>query len=459
MVPCPRLLLRYTADVNSSSARTAYWESIVVVCASLLAAVRLFVQVSHYAVNLFFFDQWDFYSATLFERHSFLEMFRWQFGPHRLGLGSVLSRFLEPHFQWNGRAEAFIATSLITVAALGALYLKIKIWGPLSIWDVAIPLIFFTPAQYESLWVTTDFAHGPLPLLLLVLYCLALTCERAVSRYLLVLIVNFLAIYTGFGLLVGFVTPVWLILEYYAGSSSGSASGLAIIALIVSLLSLASFFVSYKFEVAVDCFSPLPHSPITYATFFLGMLAHNLGARGPQIVSLPLGAAMLAAMILVLVAFARRSRQIETYKARSLVPSVLVTYCLLFCAATAYGRSCLGSHLAFESRYTNYLALGMLGVYFHFYSIVPQKARTILLSVLAMFLVGSIETRPADRYFMEKYHEIKATWRNCYLSTENIGRCNEAVGSPIYPTPERTHLQAKLEYLKQAKQNLYSNSR
>ncbi len=81
---------------------------------------------------------------------------------------------------------------------------------------------------------------------------------------------------------------------------------------------------------------------------------------------------MLAAMIVVLVAFSKHFRRAKSYTAKSLVPAVLVAYCLLFCAATAYGRSCLGSHLAFESRYTNYLALGMLGIYFYFYSLAGQ---------------------------------------------------------------------------------------
>ena len=101
----------------------------------------------------------------------------------------------------------------------------------------------------------------------------------------------------------------------------------------------------------------------------------------------------------------------------------------------------------------------MLGIYFYFYSIVRQEERTILLGLLALSLIGSIETRPTDRYFMEKYHKIKAAWRNCYVSTEDIGRCDEVVGSSIYPSPERTHLKVKLGYLKLAKQNLYSNSR
>src|SRR5579883_2285307 len=67
------------------------WEALVLFGASLILASRLFLQVSHYAVNIFFSDQWVFDDATLFQRHSLWEMFRWQYGPQRQGVGALLS--------------------------------------------------------------------------------------------------------------------------------------------------------------------------------------------------------------------------------------------------------------------------------------------------------------------------------------------------------------------------------
>ena len=220
-----------TGQANGGERPASLWPPLFVIGVSAILALRLFRQVSHYAVNIFFADQWDFDNSTLFERHSLWEIFRWQHGPHRLGLGQLLAKLAEPQFRWNSRGEAFLATAIVTLAALCALYLKTRVWGPLSFFDVAIPLIFFTPAQFESLWVTPDFAHGPLPLLLVVLYCLALSCERDVSRYALVLIVNFLSIYTGFGLLAGLITPVWLVCDYYSRRATGRRSNFILVPL------------------------------------------------------------------------------------------------------------------------------------------------------------------------------------------------------------------------------------
>ena len=265
------------------------WQPFFVLGVCLVLAVRLFRQVSQYAVNIFFSDQWAIHEATLFQKHTLWEMFHWRYDAHRLGVGGLLSYFLEPHFRWNSRGEAFLATAIVTIAAFCAIYLKTRLWGPICLFDLAIPAIFLTPAQYESLWVTPDYAHGPLPLLLVVLYCVALTCERAAVRYTLVLIVNFLALYTGYGLLMGIITPAWLLLEYYSKRTAHQPASMVLLAFAISVVSLASFLIGYAPESFVDCTSLVPSSPVTYVTFFLGMLAHNFGARGPQIISIPTG--------------------------------------------------------------------------------------------------------------------------------------------------------------------------
>ena len=90
---------------------------------------------------------------------------------------------------------------------------------------------------------------------------------------------NFFLIYSGSGIFIGLVTPVLLALDYYGNTRHlasryrwGSAAALAI-----SIASLASFFVRYKFNPAVDCFSPAPRNPIGYLWFVALMLAHVAG--------------------------------------------------------------------------------------------------------------------------------------------------------------------------------------
>ena len=455
---------RVRVSIRGSKAG-ASWEAPLVISGSVILAVRLFLLVSRYAVNIFYNDQWDFYDATLFQKHPLWEIFRWQYGPHRLGLGPLISKLLEPYFRWNSRGEAFLATAIVTAAAVAALYLKTRLWGRLRWFDLAIPLIFFTPAQFESLWITPDLAHGPLPVLLMVLYCLALTCEAAATRYTLALLLNFVAIYTGFGLLIGFITPLWLLLDYCSRREGRRSANWLLVLLALSLASLGSFFVGYRLDPDAQCFSLQPHGVVRYLNFTALMLAHFLGARSsrPFVWEL-LGGVLLAAMLWVVASFGKRLWNRRSYAGRNLIPGILVGYGLIFCAATAYGRACFGPYVAFSSRYTEYVELGMLGLYLYALQLdapgfLRPWARKLLPGLLLAFLaMGAGAVQREDRIDMRYYYTAKESWRKCYLKTEDIQGCDKAAQFTIYPVAERTGLKEKLEFLKRTKQNLYSAS-
>src|SRR3984957_4627446 len=122
----------------------------------VILAVRLFRLISRYAVNIFFSDQWEFNTPTVFQHRSLWEMFRWQNGPHRQGLGALLSYAIEPHFRWNSRTESFLIGILVVIAAACALWLKSRLFGSLVLSDVCIPLIFFTPTQFGQIFVAAN---------------------------------------------------------------------------------------------------------------------------------------------------------------------------------------------------------------------------------------------------------------------------------------------------------------
>ena len=65
-----------------------------------------------------------------------------------------------------------------------------------------------------------------------------------------------------------------------------------------------------------------------------------------------------------------------------------------------------------------------------------------------------------DRRSMDRMREVKHTWKACYFQTEDIKKCDQAVGVPLFGrAPERAHLQEKLQYLKNTHQNLYLDSK
>jgi hypothetical protein len=170
---------------------------LTVIAVALFLGIRLFAFISDYSVNVLFQDQWDFLTPLFDGKASLVKLFLYQHGPHREGLGLIADSFLFPVTNWNARAESFLAGICVFAATLFALLLKYRLFGGLSYGDVAIPLIFLTLAQHETFIGAANAAPSAFPLLLIVLYSLALLTPRYRVRYALCLFLNFLLIFTG----------------------------------------------------------------------------------------------------------------------------------------------------------------------------------------------------------------------------------------------------------------------
>ena len=77
--------------------------------------------------------------------------------------------------------------------------------------------------------------------------------------------------------------------------------------------------------------------------------------------------------------------------------------------------------------------------------------------MLAILLIPSVWIRSVDAELMSDFYKSKSGWRACYLSGGSPDDCDDRNGS-IYPEPERTHLQKKLDYLRATRQNLFSDA-
>jgi hypothetical protein len=430
----------------------------------VVLAVRLFRLISRYAVNIFFSDQWEFNTPTVFQHRSLWEMFRWQNGPHRQGLGALLSYAIEPHFRWNSRTESFLIGILVVIAAACALWLKSRLFGPLVLSDVCIPLIFFTPTQFGQIFVAANLAHGPLPLLLMVLYCLAWTILSVPWRYVLILGINFLLIYTGFGLFIGVITPVIFVADYLLNLRHlPRGKYYFACSVLVSLASFASFFWGYVGDTAVDCKPDAFQSPQTYVRFVSLMFANVIGVKGLGGHEALAGAILIGCMLSALalnLGNLRATAGANSYK--YMIAAVLIFYTLLFSAIAAYGRSCLGLAEAQVSRYVMYLELGLTGLYFSVLTIHDRFLRTALLIMFTALLANTIRVRPEDKTTMEFFAGVKRSWKACYLIYSDVDICDKVAGHWILNDQEGTEytrlkLEGMLDYLKRTKQNLYSD--
>jgi hypothetical protein len=317
--------------------------------------------------------------------------------------------------------------------------------------------------QYEILLWSPNPSQGFLPLLLTTLYCFCWLIRPYHWKYICILLVNFFLIYGGFGIFIGPVTPVLLALDYRANTRRlatryqwGTAAALAI-----SIASFASFFADYKFQPAVDCFSPGLQNPTVYAWFVALMFA---SAAGLKILSLVFATVVgSVALLLVMVGLAITAKRLlaqnsETWS-RDAAVAALLAYSAIVCLNTAYGRMCLGLAAAGNSRYTSYVILGLFGVYLYALSIRRRNLRVSLLVVLLAFAM--LSARPLNRKDALVNAGVcngKRVWRECYLARHDIYECNVLTHFQIHPHPEETHLQEKLDFLERNHLNLYDGS-
>jgi hypothetical protein len=416
-----------------------------------LVLVRWFYLIDLCSVNLLVKDQWDFYD-TLFLDQSYWSSFTYQLGPHRMGLGMVVTRLLAELSSWNTRVEAFSIGVFMALACVLFLQLKHKLAGSLHYTDLILPLLFFNTAQHEIFTGTPILSHGVMPVFLLGLYCLSWLWKHP-YRYPLLLLLNFILLYTGFGFFTGFITLLLLGMELLKPSRHSPSRALLFAYLMLALASVCSFFIGYRFEPTSTQQGPW----YTYLLFIfrgLGRFAESTTGR----LSLVAGAVVFLSLFFVCMLHLRKLYRGEQ-PTLSRVIVILTAYTLLFLLGVAYGRTFLEPEIqgAYASRYIPHFIPGIIGIYLYLCTSAPfQKALPQLL--LIALLVLSFKTQEHLRY-MQHFKTAKLNWKEAYLKTGSVEAANAAAHFNIYPAQNQEGLQQKLAFLKEHKLNLFAGER
>ena len=185
--------------------------SVLVVSGVLGARTVLLIQ--RYSVNLLYWDQWNFYEP-LFDNAPLTSFFLWQNGPVRQGIGFLIYKYIAELSGWNTRIEALAIAGVVFLSMVAAVYLKKRLFSSLALADVCIPFLFLSPVLIGLYTIVPNPSHGAFPLLLTMLYCIAWT-SRDLRKYVWIVLLNFLLIFTTFGLLMGAITPLLLAYELW----------------------------------------------------------------------------------------------------------------------------------------------------------------------------------------------------------------------------------------------------
>ena len=411
---------RSAGPLIPDSSRLAHLLLVAAMCLGLFQVYRLFRFIDRYSVDVPYWDQWDYYQAFV-TPHTLWVIFAWQHGPHRQGIGFFLTWLVNELTDWNQRAQGFTIGLVMLSAALATLWLKRRLFGSLRWYDLIPVLFILSLRQWEIYASTPNVSHGAMPLLLVILSCLAWTVRNVYLRYGLVLILGFLATYTGFGMFVGMINPLLLAADLWLARERRSRGDLiaASVALLLAILSLASFYTNYLFAPAVNNFQfPDPNWHL-YPAFMSLQFAGLFGRPSSGVGRIVLGFMIMAGLLAILANSAVRLLRAAAQDTPARVIFFLLAFAMAFSANAAVGRLCLGLGAAGSSRYYPLLVPAALGLYFALLARPAGRTKDALILLLLSYTLfatmGVKEQRHAKSTF-----EGKTRWVAAYLESPQV---------------------------------------
>jgi len=435
---------------------------LVLLCATLLLAARYTLLVDRYAVNVLFADQWDFFTP-LFQGADEWTLFSWRHGPHRQGLGFLLSAWLNRATGWNTIYESYYILSVLFAACGAALWLACRLRGRLTLLDLFIPCLLLSPLSGETILVTPNASHSIFPLFLLVLSALVCTAHSAWFVQVALALLGMMLLFTGFGM-IGFPFVVLCALGLIVHDMRRKRfrlAGVGIASAAFLVASLLLFLTDYRPDPAHADFRLDQTSPwgcIRFAALMFAFLFQVGGVRDPSLLAHLFGFCWLLALA-ILTAWSAAA----LFRAQRSNPRVRVVF--LFCGtalayafATAVGRlSVTGVTGGMTSRYTALLMPGPLGLYFFLDGLERPRLRTVSLAFcLAAALMALPSAWDYSRFHARHFARMKRVWVETYLSTGDIEAARRRSRGWVYPFYTRDHnIEDRLEFLRKHELNLF----
>jgi hypothetical protein len=418
-------------------------------------ALRQLQFVKTHAVNVMYGDQWDFY-RPLFLGQGWWATFDQQHGPHREGIALVLTRALADLSGWDSRWDAFAASLLLIASAALGLRLAWRFGIPLrSLSLAAVPLLFLSVHQYEAFAGATNLSYGAMPILLFMALCLCWFLEGSVGRLLAIGALTFLLIFSGFGLFVGLLTPLLVLVEAAQAwrARERARAFAAIAATAITGAGWLLFARGYKFQPAAAGFRfPYEH-PLEYFIFAGKMLGNFFGAAPLSRLGLVLGLAVAAGLAAIAVrnAVLCLKRGVAS-EPRSAVLFCLSAFTLLFCANCAVGRVFTGPIAPLAPRYATLLIPGGLAIFLQLDALAARRGALGLAMLYTLLLLPCTTLRRADEVAGANwFSDGRRSWKAAYLETHDEAAANRISRFSVYPGP----LGDRLKYLEDRRLNLF----
>ena len=449
--------------ISPSGTSRSGWILAWIALVSTLLALNLLAFVRAHAVNVPYWDQWDFLRGV-WTGQPWYVLCDLQHGPHRQGFLFCLTAMVLDFTQGDLRVEALWIGSWLVLATILALALVRRMTGRWHPADVLLAMWCLWLMQFETITATPNLSHsiGPLAVLLAAAHCL--WTQRPWVRWLGAAMCSWLLTFSGFGLfgamMLGGLAGVAAVRSLLAGSGE-KGYGPALTAFGLIVLGFVVFFRGYVFNPASEGFA-FPHYPLRdYAPFLAWMLALPFGFTKATMPAALVGTAGLVLALATMLWQGRKLVCADTDGRRESISLLLVGTSLLFACNTAIGRVHLGTSMGITSRYLSLLLPLPIAAYLLCRTSEWAAGRKVFIAMLGLFAllpyrdffaegVPQIGTWGLPREWQAlsfTHRDQKLAWYFAYLRTRDVGQANALAHTSVYPEELAARLQSAVKIL------------
>ena len=417
--------------------------------------LRLIFFADRYAVNLLFFDQWSLFSA-FFEDYGPWQIFTFQHGPHRQGVGFFLTIWMAKLSGLNTRWDAFAVVGCIVGAGISGAGLAVRCGVSAVLAFIGAGLIFFNLRQYEIFLSAPNLCVGGLPLFLVVLCACSWLIKRPSIRLPLIGVTVFNMIFSGYAIFAGGLIPALLLVELVQAWKAGDRrrSGFVALALGICAAGWMLFSVDYVFMPAGEGFRFPYEKPWEYFYFAAIMHANMVGISGYGVFSIVAGGLIFLSVVAVFLWHGwRLLRHGVVNQPVSAAIFTLAGYGLLYCMSASVGRVMMGLPAALAPRYGTLLIPGVFAVFLHLSLYKWPRFHILPMVSLALFAFGTLALRQAWIGVMW-FHNGQTEWKAAYLETRDELEANRRSKFRVFPEPG--FVTQRMDYLEKRQLNLFA---
>lgn len=411
--------------------------------------------VRAYAVDVLWWDGWDLH-APLFKGQGWWASFDQQHGPHRQGVGGLLLRALATATRWDARYDAAAVCAAVAGATGLAVWLAWRC-GVRRRLLLAVPVVCLNARQCGAFVSAPNPSHGAIPLALLIGCGLAGFARDPRWRLGLIAGLTGLAIFTGFGLFAGVLTPVLIAVDGRAGDRRTRRAAVASLALIVACWGV--FARHYWPDSASPKFRFPFHPAVDYLYWTAALLANAAGVvtlddgPTPSVAVLAVGTGLAAAgVVVVLVRLRRVFRRGIAAEPTAAAVALLAGFTLLFAADAAVGRTPEGWPTGASSRYVTPCVPLLLALLLHGGTSARRWTRVATAVAAVLLALRTTTVNDSNLASVAAFRDGCLRWRAAYLATGTQGAADQLSGFRLYPHPD---LDGRLRYLRDRGLNLF----